>query len=127
MPGFHSSHGVSVSFAGVAIGYLTGFDDETSAGSLVEYTGSSASILGSGSSSRLLRRYDCTSIEPMKLSLTFHGAPSYTQNDVGTKGTLSFSAPNNSWSAQAILIGWNHSGRAGRFSEGSATFQLTGG
>ena len=127
MPGFDSSHGVSVSFAGVAIGYLTGFDDEAKAGTLVDRTGSSATIVGTGASARVLRRFDCTSLDPMTLSLTFHGAPSYTQNDVGTKGTLSFSAPGNSWSGQAILTGWNHSGRTGRFSEGSATFQLTGG
>lgn len=126
MPGFHSSHGVTVSFDGTAIGYLTGFDIEGKAGTLVDRTGVSASIVGSGSSSRVLRRYDCTSLDPMTLTINFHGAPSFTQNDVGAKATLSFSSTNHSWSGQAILTGWNHSGRAGRYSEGTATFQLAG-
>ena len=127
MPGFNSSHGVSVSFGGVPIGYLKGFDNEAKAGSLVDRTTAAATIIGSGSSARVLRRFDCTAIEPMSLQLSFIGSASFSQNDVGMKGTLSFSAPGNSWSGQAILTGWNHSGRANQYSEGTASFQLTGG
>jgi hypothetical protein len=126
MPGFDSSHGFEVSFSGVTIGYVTGFDDDAKAGSLVDATTASASILGSGSTARVLKRFDCTAIEPMTLSIQFIGAPSYTQNDVGAKGTLSFSAPGKSWSGQAILTGWNHRGRVNQYSEGTASFQLTG-
>lgn len=126
MPGFNSSHGVSVSFDGVPIGYVTRFKNEAKAGALVDRTTATATIIGSGSSARVLRRFDCTAIEPMSLHLDFIGSASYSRNDVGMKGTLSFSAPGNSWSGQAILTYFDHSGQVNQYSEGTASFQLTG-
>lgn len=126
MPGRYSSHQTSVSFNGVPIGFLTGFDWEGGIGQLVEATNVTSPVIGVGAATRVVKQYDVTTIEPMKFSFSFWGPPSYAQNDAGTKGTLVFSAPGWNGSATAILTRFFHSGRAGQWSTGGAEFQLTG-
>jgi hypothetical protein len=126
MPGLYSSHGTTVSFNGTNIGYLTGFDVEAKAGQLSETTNVTSTVVGSGANARVVKEYDCTSVEPPTVSITFHGPPSYDVEDAGFKATLVFDAPGMSVSGEAILLSWNHSGRSNQWSTGSATFQLTG-
>ena len=126
MPGYASSHGTSVTFGGVPIGYLTGFDSEGAGGQLVEKTNVTSPVVGSGANARVVKQYDCTSVEPLTLSITFWGPPSFTQSDGGKKATLTFSAPGASFSGTAILQRFSYSGRVNQYGTGSATFQLTG-
>lgn len=125
MPGIYSAHGTTVTFNGVAIGYLTGFDWESSA-QLVESTNVSSTVVGSGSNARVVKSYDATVVEPVKLSITFRGPPSYSSSDAGLRATLLFNAPGYTLSGTAILVSFNHSGRTNQFTEGSAVFQFTG-
>jgi hypothetical protein len=126
MPGLYSSHGTTVSFNGTNIGYLTGFEFDARSGQPVETTNVTSTVVGTGAKSRVVKQYDCTTVEPPTVSITFHGPPSFLSTDAGFKATLSFNAPGNVFSAEAILLTFNHSGRAGQRSTGSATFQMTG-
>lgn len=126
MPGFYSSHGTSVSFGGVNIGYLDGYDWEVKAGQLVEKTHVGSRVVGTGASARVVKEYDCTSVEPPTLTFTFFGPPSYSKDDAGAKGTIVFSTPGATVSGPAILVSFSHSGRSGQWSKGVASFQLTG-
>ncbi len=131
MPGLYSSHGTAenptaVSFGGVDIGYLTGFDNESKAGEVQEVTNVNSPVFGSGANARVLRQYDCTSIEPPALSFTFWGPPSFDSTDAGLKAQIVFDSPGSTISGEAILVSFSHAGRAGQWSTGVATFQLTG-
>jgi hypothetical protein len=126
MPGIYSAQGTAVSFGGTPIGYLTGFDVEAAAGSPTETTSVVSQVVGSGANARVLKQYDATSIEPPKVSLTFWGPPTYSTTDAGLKATLTFTAPGDSFTGEAILLSWSHSGRPGQWSTGAAVFQFTG-
>jgi hypothetical protein len=126
MPGFYSSHGTTVSFDGVPIGYLTGFDTECKAGETHEVTHVESPVFGTGANARVVKEYDVTSIEPPTLTFTFWGPPSFLSTDAGLKAEIVFDSPGNLISGEAILMAFNHSGRAGQWSTGTATFQLTG-
>lgn len=126
MPGFYSSHGTAVSFDGVPIGYLTGFDTECKAGETHEVTHVESPVFGTGANARVVKEYDVTSIEPPTLTFTFWGPPSFLSTDAGLKAEIVFDSPGNLISGEAILMAFNHSGRAGQWSTGTATFQLTG-
>lgn len=126
MPGVYSSHGTTVTFNGVAIGYLTGFDVESKAGQLQDATSIDSPVFGTGVNARVVKQYDVTSIEPPTVSITFRGPPSFSVTDAGFKANLVFDAPGMSISGEAILMSWNHSGRVNQWSNGSASFQLTG-
>lgn len=131
-PGFYSSHGegsalTAVSFDGVDVGFLTGWDWEAKAGEVHEVTNVTSRVVGgSGENARVVKEYDCTSVEPVTLTITFWGPPSFEADDAGLKGQILFDAPGASLAGEAILQSFSHSGRAGQYSTGSATFQLTG-
>ncbi len=126
MPLPPSSHPCIVTFAGVQIGALTGFDSEAQAGQLQDVTHGDSQVVGYGEASRVLKEWDCTSIESATASFQFWGPPSFAITDVGMRGLLTFSAPGNTYSGEAILTRWSHSGRKGEFATGSCSFQLTG-
>lgn len=126
MPGLYSSHGTTVTFNGVNIGYLTGFDVEAKAGQLAETTNVTSTVVGTGANARVVKQYDCTSIEPPTVSITFWGPPSFDAEDAGFKAALVFDAPGMAVSGEAVLMTWNHSGRSNQWSTGSASFQITG-
>jgi hypothetical protein len=126
MPGFHSSHDTTVSFNGVDIGYLTAHDWDVKAGQLVERTSVVSRVVGAGADARVVKRYDCTSVEPPTLSFSFWGPPSFDADDAGMKGTIVFETPGATISGPAILTSFSHAGRSGQWSTGVATFQLTG-
>lgn len=126
MPGPFSSQGTSVSFGGVQIGYLTGHDWESKAGQLVERTGVDSPVVGSGANARVIKQYDCTSLEPPTLTISFWGPPSYAAEDAGLKAQILFDTPGAVLTGEAILVSFSHSGRPNQWSTGSATFQMTG-
>lgn len=126
MPGVDSPHGTTVVFADVAIGYLTGFDAEAKAGPLIDSTNVNSPVIGEDWSSRVVRLYDVTSVEPPTLTVTFWGPPTFSEYSCGMKGQLEFATQNKSISGEAILLSWNYSGRPNQYTTGTATFQLTG-
>ena len=126
MPGIYSSHDTFVSFNGVDIGYLTGYDFDVKAGQLVDRTSAASRVVGTGANARVVKEYDCTSVEPGTLSFAFWGPPSFSMDDAGMKATIEFETPGASLSGPAILMSFSHAGRSGQWSTGVATFQLTG-
>lgn len=125
MPGQYSSHGVEVTFDGDLIGWVDDFDWEAVA-ETIERTSVASPVIGTGGSARVVKQYDCVSIEPVKLDLNFWGPPSFAATDAGHKGTLTFSAPGVELSGEAILVSFGHSGKKKEWSRGRASFQLTG-
>lgn len=126
MPGYYSSHGTTVSFNGVPIGYLTGFRWESRAGEMHDVTNVNSAVVGSGATARVVKEYDVTSVEPPNLRISFWGPPSFLAEDAGLKAQIVFDAPGAYLSGEAILESFAHEGRAGQWSTGTATFQLTG-
>lgn len=126
MPGIESSQGASVAFDGVVIGYLTGYDVDAKAGSLTDVTNVTSPVTGTGSSARVRRSYDCTSVEPATISITFWGPPSFSTTDCGRKATLAFVTASKTISGSAILLDWKYSGKPNQYTSGSATFQFEG-
>lgn len=126
MPGLYSSHGTTVFFNGVQIGYLTDYDIEASASSLVESTNVNSLVLGTGAGSRVLKNYDCVAVDPPKLSLALRGMPTNSPYDVGTLGLLEVYTQESVLTGQAVLVDWRHSGRTNAATTGSVTFQLNG-
>jgi len=126
MPGQYSAQGTTVSFGGVTIGYITGWDWTLAAASPVETTNVTSTVVGTGASARVVKTYDVTAIEPITLSFTFKGPPSFGPSDAGKKATLAFSGGGASWTGEAILTKFNHSGRPNQYTDGAAEFQATG-
>ena len=126
MPGYTSPHETAVSFDGVPIGFLTGYDIDCQAGEFHEVTNVLSQVVGTGQGARVIREYDATSVEPPTLSLEFYGPPSFSATDAGLRGLIVFDSPGFSLSGEAILRSFNHSGRSGQWTRGTATFQFTG-
>lgn len=121
-----SSQGTAVSFGDVPIGYLKSFDSSAEVASLEDVTNITSPVVGSGADARVVKQYDALMIEPVKLTLSFWGSPPFSASDVGTKAELAFSGAGAVISGEAVLMSIGHAGRAGEYSEGTATFQLTG-
>ena len=126
MPGLYSPHGTTVEFGGVPIGFLTGYDWESKAGDLHEVTNVESNVFGTGANARVVKQYDVTSIEPPTLTITFFGPPSFAATDAGLKAQIEFDTNGAAIYGEAILMTFSHEGRAGQWTTGSATFQLTG-
>lgn len=126
MPGHYSAQGTTVTFDGEAIGYLTGFEVESQSGTLSETTNVTSTVVGTGANARVIRQYDATGVELPTITIRFWGPPAFAATDAGLKAQIVFDAPGDTLSGEAILVSWNHSGQAGQWSTGTATFKLTG-
>lgn len=121
-----SCQGTTITFAGVQIGHLRTFDSTHEAAQLADVTNEYSTVLGSGSQTRVLKEYDATTVEPQQLTCSFYGLPAFVHEDCGLKGTLEFDSPEETFTLEAILMSYTHSGAAGEFATGTATFQTTG-
>lgn len=121
-----SSQGTVITFAGVEIGLLRAFDSTHEVGQLADVTNEDSEVLGSGTQTRILKQYDATIVEPQQLTCSFYGLPAFVHEDCGVKGTLEFDSPEETYTLEAILVSYTHSGAAGEFATGTATFQTTG-
>lgn len=126
MPGFESAQGTTVSFDGVLIGYVTGWDWSAEASSPVETTNVDSPVVGEGANTRVRKQYDVTGVEPITFAFSFYGPPSFSDGDAGKKATLEFSGGGAVWTGEAILRRFNHSGRVNKWTDGGAEFQATG-
>ena len=126
MPDIPSAQGATVSFGGTSLGGFIGFDESYTAASPTDTTGASATIVGSGGNTRVIRQVEITMIEPGSISFRCWGNPPFSKSDIGLSGTLAFSAGGVSWSATAQLASVQRVGSAGELIQGSYQFQFTG-
>lgn len=126
MTAIPSCQNVSVSFRGVALGNMIGFDEGYSAASPTDTTGATATIVGSGGNTRVIRQVEITMIEPGSISFRCWGNPPFARSDIGLAGTLAFTIAGiaTSWPAQLASV--QRVGSAGELLQGSYQFQFMG-
>lgn len=123
-----SSQGTTVSWGGARLGMLTSVQVRAGRSQLVDVTSVNATILGSGTNSRVLREVGVASVEPASVSLTAYSTGvSVSQNDRGDVRMLSVSGNGWGYSGNAILMDYNVSANVGGFVTVSMEFQFTGG
>lgn len=121
-----SSQGSSVTFNGVPLGRVTNWRASPGSASYVEKTHVGSQILGSGANSRIVREYDCVSVEPGSVDVTLFGCPPYAAADTGLKATLIVSFDGGSLTAEAFLDTFEVTAQVGQFLVGRANFRFTG-
>ena len=123
-----SSQGTTGSWGGARLGMLTSVQVRAGRSQLVDVTSVNATILGSGTNSRVLREVGVASVEPASVSLTAYSTGvSVSQNDRGDVRMLSVSGNGWGYSGNAILMDYNVSANVGGFVTVSMEFQFTGG
>lgn len=120
------SQGSTVAFNGSNLGELLEFRLSPGAAQLSDATGVSGSTYGSGSELRLIKQVDCTTVDPGSVSVRLLGCPPYTDDDIGSRGTLAVSFTGGSFSMEAILTNFEVEGSVGDLLRGSAEFSFTG-
>lgn len=126
MPDIPDGHGATLYFRGVALGPVQSVTPNFTAGNVQDFTSHRSSVIGAGQNARVLRQYNCTSIEPGTMQCKFLGSASLSRNDVGGPGTLSFSWPGAELSGQAFCSDLQADFAVGQLVQWSATFQFTG-
>ena len=126
MPDIPDSHGATLSFNGVTLGYVQNVTPSFSAGTVHDMTSKRSPVLGTGSSARIQKQVSCTSVEPGTFNCKFWGAPTLTIGQVGQIGTLSFVGGGSSMSMQAFLSELQSEHVVGQPAQWSATFSFTG-
>lgn len=120
------SQGATLYFNGIQLGVLQGTSPAFAAGGVQEVTSMRSPVLGSGQSARVLKQYNCTSIEPGTMQCKFLGSADLARNDVGGPGTLVFSWPDGQISGQAFCSDLQAEFTVGQLRQWTATFQFTG-
>lgn len=121
------SQGSSVSFGGGALGSLVGWQVSPGQAVTTDATGVGATIYGTGVDTRLVKQVECAAIDPGTVSVRLLGCPPYTNEDIGTKATLSVDFDGGGIEWEAILMSFEVEGSVGELLRGTATFQFTGG
>lgn len=126
MPEIPDSQGATLYFKGVELGVLQGASPAFAAGSVHEVTSLRSPVIGSGQNARVIKQYNCTSIEPGTMQCRFLGTSDLARNDVGGPGTLVFSWPNGQISGAAFCSDLQADFSVGQLQQWTATFQFTG-
>ena len=126
MPYIPDSHGATLFFNGVQLGVLQGVVPAFAAGGVQEVTSTRSPVVGSGQNARVLKQYNCTSIEPGTMQCSFLGAADLARNDVGGPGMLVFSWPGGQISGQAFCSELQADWTVGQIRQWTATFRFTG-
>ena len=123
-----SAQGTTVSWGGDNLGMLTSVQVRAGRSQLVDVTSVNATVLGSGTNSRVLREVQVASVEPAAVSLTAYSTGiNISQNDRGDTRYLSVNGNGWNYSGLAILMDYNVSANVGGFVTVSMEFQFTGG
>ena len=115
------AHPTTVSFAGMSGGILS-VRISPGRGSASDVTSLSSAV----QNGRVVRDYECLSIESGTASVTMLGSPGFSRSDIGTQASLSVSTPSGSASATAILASWELEASVGELVKGTAEFILVG-
>ena len=123
-----SAQGTTVSWGGDNLGMLTSVQVRAGRSQLVDVTSVNATVIGSGTSSRVLREVGVASVEPASISLTAYSTGiSVNQNDRGDIRMLNVTGNGWSYYGNAILMDYNLTASVGGFVTISMEFQFTGG
>ncbi len=126
--GIASAQGTYVSWGGDNLGMLTSVQVRAGRSQLVDVTSVNATVVGSGTNSRVLREVGVASVEPASISLTAYSTGiSVSQNDRGDTRMLNVSGNGWSYYGNAILMDYNLTANVGGFVTISMEFQFTGG
>jgi hypothetical protein len=117
---------LTASFAGVSLGAVVGFDADSSAGTPYEFTPATATVVGTGINSRVVRQLNWTSIENGTVSFRVLGNPMFVESDMGTRGTLAFSVGGVSLSRTAAIKTSRRAGERGGLIQSAYEFTFTG-
>ena len=121
-----SSQGSSVSFAGSDIGRLTGWRITPGSAEFEDVTSSDSVTLGSGADTRVVKDYDCLTVEPGSADVTLFGCPPHIAADIGSRGTLAVTFDGGSLSFDAYLESYEVTAAVGEVLVGSARFRFSG-
>ena len=123
-----SAQGTTVSWGGANLGMLTSVQVRAGRSQLVDVTSVNATVLGSGTNSRVLREVQVASVEPASVSLTAYSTGiTVNQNDRGDTRMLNVNGDGWSYYGNAILMDYNLVANVGGFVTISMEFQFTGG
>jgi hypothetical protein len=120
------SQGLTASFAGVSLGAVIGFDVDSSAGNPYEFTPATATVVGAGLNSRVVRQLNWASVENGTASFRVLGNPIFVESDMGTRGTLAFSVGGVSVSRTAAIKTSRRAGERGGLIQTAYEFVFTG-
>jgi hypothetical protein len=115
-----------VSFAGQALGRLTGWKITPGTAQFEEYTSVASTVIGTGQDARVVRQHVCTSIDPGGVDVNLFGCPPYTAGGIGSRGTLAVTFAGGSISLEAYLETFDVTGQVGEFLTGTARFKFSG-
>lgn len=123
-----SAQGTTVSWGGDNLGMLTSVQVRAGRSQLVDVTSVNATVLGSGTNSRVLREVQVASVEPASVSLTAYSTGiTVNQNDRGDTRELDIQGDGWFYTGDAILMDYNLVANVGGFVTISMEFQFTGG
>lgn len=123
-----SAQGTTASWGGDNLGMLTSVQVRAGRSELIDVTSVDATVLGSGTSSRVLRQVEVASVEPASVSLTAYSSGiSVSQNDRGDTRMLSLRGDGWNYNGNAILMDYNLTANVGGFVTITMEFQFTGG
>ena len=129
MAGLYFGQGTSASWAGMRLSELLTYEWSGAKGEAYEVTNRGSRVIGVGAQSRVIKEYDTLSIEPLRITLTFYGAPpnqGHLQELAGATALLTFQTPpNQSVSGLATLDDWTWGcDGVATLQRGSMTFTL---
>ena len=126
--GIASAQETYVSWGDDNLGMLTSVQVRAGRAQLVDVTSVNATVVGSGTNSRVLREVGVASVEPASISLTAYSTGiSVSQNDRGDTRMLNVTGNGWFYSGNAILMDYNLTANVGGFVTISMEFQFTGG
>jgi hypothetical protein len=127
VPDVPDSQGATLSFDGTVLGILRGVSPSFSAGNIHEVTSMRSPVLGAGQNARVLKQFNCTSVDTGSVTARFIGLPGFSRNDIGGPGTLTLTWPSGgTLSAAAVLEQLDAELTTGELVQWVARFKFTG-
>lgn len=119
------AHSTTVTFGGASLGNLVQVTASPGTAVFYDSTGLYDGVTGSGSSARVWKSLDCTSLEPGSVSVRLLGTPAGSNFSTGHWDYLSVSTPDGSVGGWAYLTSWEIEAAVGDLVRVSATFQFS--
>ena len=126
MADIEDSQTATLLFDGEELGVYVGMSPKWSVGSVHETTNKDSPILGIGTDARVLKQYNCTTMEPGMVEMRFIGNPNLTLQNIGKTGMLAISWPGGSYSGKGFAIDLQGDMASGELIRWSMTFQFSG-